>query len=103
MLRYLEKAVCPRRPTPPEATKRVVGIAGLMLSARLILTPIPLSNILPALIIALISFGLYRGGWISALDQSPGRIRRHCCRPSDGLADCPWRRTDQAPACVALW
>jgi hypothetical protein len=55
MLRYLEKAVYPRRPTTPEATKRVVGIAGLMLSARLILTPFPLSNILPALIIALIS------------------------------------------------
>ena len=54
MLRYLEKAVYPRRPTTPEATS-VVGIAVLMLSARLILTPIPLSNILPALIIALIS------------------------------------------------
>jgi hypothetical protein len=55
MLRYLEKAVYPRCPTPPEATKRVVGIAVMMLSARLILIPIPLSNILPALIIALIS------------------------------------------------
>ena len=54
MLRYLEKAVYPRRPTTPEATKRVVGIVVMMLSARLI-TPIPLSNILPALIIALIS------------------------------------------------
>ena len=55
MLRYLEKAVYPRCPTPLEATKRVIGIAVMMLSARLILTPIPLSNILPALIIALIS------------------------------------------------
>jgi hypothetical protein len=55
MLRYLEKAIYPRCPTPPEATKRVVGIAVMMLSARLILTPIPLSNILPALVIALIS------------------------------------------------
>jgi hypothetical protein len=55
MLRYLEKAVYPRCPAPPEATKRVVGIAVMMLSARLTLTPIPLSNILPALIIALIS------------------------------------------------
>jgi hypothetical protein len=54
-LRYLEKAVYPRCPTPPEATKRVVGIAVMMLGVRLILTPIPLSNILPALIIALIS------------------------------------------------
>jgi hypothetical protein len=55
MLRYLEKIVHPRCPTPQQATKRVVGIAVMMLSARLILTPIPLSNILPALVIALIS------------------------------------------------
>ena len=44
-----------RDATPPEATKRVVGIVVMMLSTRLILTPIPLSNILPALLIALIS------------------------------------------------
>jgi hypothetical protein len=55
MLRYLEKAIYPRRPFPPEATKRVIGIAVAMLSARLILTPIPMSNILPASVIALIS------------------------------------------------
>ena len=55
MLRSLEKIVHPRRPTPPEATKRVVGIAVMLLSARLLLTPIPLSNILPALLIAFIS------------------------------------------------
>lgn len=55
MLRYLEKAVYSRCPTPLGATKRVVGVAVMMLSARLILTPIPLSNILPALLIALIA------------------------------------------------
>jgi hypothetical protein len=55
MLRYLEKAVYPRCPTPLEATKRVVGVAVMMLSARLILTPIPLSNILPALLFSLIA------------------------------------------------
>jgi hypothetical protein len=55
MLRYLEKAIYPRCPFPPEATKRVIGIAVMMLSARLILTPIPMSNILPASVIALIS------------------------------------------------
>jgi hypothetical protein len=55
MLKYLEKTVHPRCPTPPEATKVIVGIAVMMLSARLILMPIPLSNILPALLIALIS------------------------------------------------
>src|SRR5712672_684157 len=54
-LGYLEKMVYPRWPTPPGTTRRVVGFTVMMLSARLILTPIPLSNILPALVIALIS------------------------------------------------
>jgi hypothetical protein len=56
ILRSLEKIVHPRYPTPLVATKRVVGIAVMMLSARLLLAPIPLSNILPAILIALISF-----------------------------------------------
>jgi hypothetical protein len=67
VLKYLEKAVRPRCPTPPDLTKRVVGI----LSARLLLMPIPLSNILPAILIALISLGyLEEDGvllWISLL------------------------------------
>lgn len=54
-LRYLEKAIHPRQPTPRGATKRVVGFVVMMLSARLIFTPIPFSNILPAFVIALIS------------------------------------------------
>ena len=41
----------------PDLTKRVVGIFVLLLSARLLLMPIPLSNILPAILIALISLG----------------------------------------------
>ena len=56
-LRFLEKMIRPRWPTPIEATKRVVGIAVMILSARLTLVPIPLSNIVPALVIALISLG----------------------------------------------
>ena len=55
VLRYLENTVHPRWRIPPEATKRVVGIAVMMLSLRLISTPIPLTNVLPALLIALIS------------------------------------------------
>ncbi len=55
ILRYVEKIVHPRYPIPQDATKRVVGIAVMMLSARLLLAPIPLSNILPAILIALIS------------------------------------------------
>jgi hypothetical protein len=55
VLRFLEKTTYPRWPTPPEATKRVVGMAVMILSARLVLTPIPLSNVVPALVIALVS------------------------------------------------
>jgi hypothetical protein len=55
VLKYLEGAIHPRGRIPVEAGKRVVGIAVVLLSARLILNPIPLSNILPAVVIALIS------------------------------------------------
>ena len=55
VLQYLEKTVHPRGRVPAETSKRVVGIAVVLLCARLILTPIPLSNILPAIVIALIS------------------------------------------------
>lgn len=44
MLRWLERAIRPRWPTPFEATKRVVGAAVMLLAAAL-LTPLPLSNI----------------------------------------------------------
>lgn len=54
-LKYLEKTVHPRGRIPGQASKRVVGIAVALLCVRLILTPIPLSNILPAAVIALIS------------------------------------------------
>ncbi len=55
VLRYLEKAIHPRWPTPFEPTKRLIGAVVLILSASLVFTPIPLSNVIPALVIALIS------------------------------------------------
>jgi hypothetical protein len=55
VLRYLEKAIHPRWPTPIEATKRLVGAVVMILSATLVFTPIPLSNVIPALVIASIS------------------------------------------------
>jgi len=55
VLRYLEQMVHPRWRTPHEATKRVVGIVVLILSVAVVFTPIPLSNIPPALVIASIS------------------------------------------------
>src|SRR4029077_7296333 len=60
-LKYLEKVVRPRCPTPPELTKRIVGVFVVLLSARLLLMPIPLSNILPAVLVALISLGYLEG------------------------------------------
>ena len=61
VLRSLEKVVLLRFPTPPKATKFVVGILVLLLTARLLLMPIPFSNILPAILIALIALGYLEG------------------------------------------
>ena len=55
ILRYLEKAVHPRWPIASEAAKRFVGVMVLVLTAVLLLTPVPLSNIAPAIVIVLIS------------------------------------------------
>ena len=55
VLRHLEKVIHPRWPTPIDATKRVVGTVVVILNATLLFTPIPLSNVVPALAIALIS------------------------------------------------
>jgi hypothetical protein len=55
VMQYLEKAVHPRWPTAFEAAKHFVGVVVLLLTAALLLTPVPLSNIAPAIVIALIS------------------------------------------------
>jgi len=55
VLRYLEKAIHPRWPTPFEATKRLVGTVVVILNTTLVFTPLPLSNVIPALLIAMIS------------------------------------------------
>jgi hypothetical protein len=55
VLRYLEKMIHPRWPTPLEATKRLVGVVVVILNTTLVFTPIPLSNVVPAGVIALIS------------------------------------------------
>ena len=55
VLRYLENVVHPRWHTPPEMTKRLIGSIVLLISATLVFIPIPLSNVVPALTIALIS------------------------------------------------
>ncbi len=55
LLQYLEKAVYPRWPTAFEVGKRFVGVMVLLLTAVLLLTPVPLSNIAPAILVILIS------------------------------------------------
>lgn len=55
VMQYLEKVVHPRWPTAFEASRRFVGVVVLLLTAALLLTPVPLSNIAPAIVIALIS------------------------------------------------
>jgi len=55
VMQYLEKAVHPRWPTAFEAAKHFVGVVILLLTAALLLTPVPLSNIAPAIVIALTS------------------------------------------------
>src|SRR3984893_3378999 len=55
VLRYLEKVVHPRWHTPLKATKRLVAAVVVILSTTLVFIPVPLSNVVPALVIALIS------------------------------------------------
>jgi len=58
LLRYFERFIRARWPTPFESTKRVVGAAVLLLGLCIMLIPIPFSNIAPAIVVALIAFGL---------------------------------------------
>jgi hypothetical protein len=55
VLKYLEKFVHPRWPRIFEAAKRAVGVMVLLLTLVLLLTPVPLSNVAPAMVISLIS------------------------------------------------
>jgi len=55
MLAYLESVIYPRLATPHETTKRVVGLVIFLLTLRLLLAPLPLSNVLPAVLIAFIA------------------------------------------------
>jgi hypothetical protein len=54
-LQTLERVVYPRWPIPHQATKRLVGIVVLLLDVTITFTPLPLSNIIPALLVGLIS------------------------------------------------
>ena len=55
ILRYLERVVHPRWPLAFDMARRFVGVVVLLLTATLLLTPVPLSNIPPAILVVLIS------------------------------------------------
>ncbi len=55
ILRYLERTIRPRWPATFGATRRVIGVVMLLLTAIVMLAPLPLANIPPALVIALIA------------------------------------------------
>jgi hypothetical protein len=55
ILRHLEKVIYPRWHIAHHAIGRVVGLAVFLLSAILVFIPIPLSNVVPGLVIALIA------------------------------------------------
>jgi hypothetical protein len=55
VLRYLERVVHPRWHTPLEVTKHVVGVVVLLLTVLLLLVPVPMIQVVPALVIVMIS------------------------------------------------
>jgi hypothetical protein len=55
VLTQIEKIIRPRWPLPPETTKRAVGCVVVLLSFAVVFSPIPLSNVAPAFVIALIA------------------------------------------------
>jgi hypothetical protein len=55
LLKHLERVIRPRWPTPFEATKRVIGILVFLLTCVVLLAPVPLTNVPPGAVIALIS------------------------------------------------
>jgi hypothetical protein len=59
VLSYLEKTIHPRWSTPHELTKRLVGVVVVLLSTTVVFSPIPLSNVVPDLAIALISLAYF--------------------------------------------
>jgi hypothetical protein len=55
VLTYIEKAVHPRWPMTFGVAKPAIGVVILLLAIVLLLTPVPFSNVAPAIVISLIS------------------------------------------------
>jgi hypothetical protein len=61
ILRYLEKFIHPRWPRTFEVAQRAVGVMVLLLTVVLLLTPVPLSNVVPAMVISVIALAYIEG------------------------------------------
>ena len=57
VVRKLESAIHPRWLMPLQAMKRIIGVVVFLLTLVLLLTPVPLSNVPPALLIVLVALG----------------------------------------------
>lgn len=65
LLRILEKGIYPRWPEGVSALRRLFGLIVLILSLQLVLIPIPFSNVVPALVILLMSLAYLEGDGIA--------------------------------------
>jgi hypothetical protein len=75
VLKYLETMIHPRWHIPLDATGRLVGVVVVMLSAALISVPIPMSNVIPAVVIAAVSLGwLEEDGLLLSIAMLAGLI-----------------------------
>ena len=97
VLKYLEKFIHPRWPTPYEPTKRVVGVVVAVLCPSLVFLPIPLSGVVPAVVIGVIRTGLSRGGWAIVVNRPAGSHPRTHPRVCGNLGDGSWRKMDRWP------
>jgi hypothetical protein len=55
ILKRLEKVIRPRWQLPPGAMKRLVGVAVLLLTVLLLLTPLPLIQVVPGIVIVMLA------------------------------------------------
>ena len=90
----------PRWSTPLDVTKRLVGAVVVMLNTILLLTPLPLSNVVPALVIALISLAYLEEDGAFALYRPAGGHSRADGRVRSGLGDGSRREMDHRPVSV---
>lgn len=75
ILQVVELAIYPRWPIALSAARWIVGIVILLLTVRLLASPLPLSNMLPAAVIGLIALAYLEGdGMMLALALAVGLV-----------------------------